>query len=304
MAKPLTQIKSLIKTVRWLTRNGGLSRSITMLEESANRIEQQLAQLQRIERSRCMAFGHPMQVHPDDNVITEHLSQNGCFEPLETRLVQQVIKPGQTVIDVGANIGYYTLQFAKLVGPTGHVYAFEPDPENYKLLCRNVAQNGYANVTTIQKAVSNCSAQLKLFRNEENFGDHRIYDCDNGRPSVTVDTISLDQYVATIDRAIDVIKFDIQGAEAMAFEGMSKLLHDHTALQIITEFWPRGLKMSGTEPRKFLENLIEHGFQVKVIDEQSSSLQTLEIDKVLQRYPVEQDTDILFTNLYCNRMAA
>ncbi len=91
--------------------------------------------------------------------------------------MQNLIKPGQTVIDVGANIGYYnTLQFAKLVGPTvSRVYAFEPDPDNFALLRKNVAQNGYANVVCIQKAVSDQTSKLKLFRNSQNHGDHRIY---------------------------------------------------------------------------------------------------------------------------------
>jgi FkbM family methyltransferase len=246
-----------------------------------------------------------MQIDPSDSVIAAHLSQRGCFEPYETRLVQQLIKPGQNVIDVGANIGYYSLQFAKLVGASGRVLAFEPDPDNYRLLCQNVARNGYANVTTIPKAVSSQSGTLRLFRNPHNKGDHRVYaGSEPGREVVEVEAVSLDEYVGQLNLPIDVIKFDIQGAEGSAFLGMQRLLKNNPNIQIITEFWPRGLTLCGHDPREFLEQLVALGFKVQVIDETKEQLEDLSIERVLERYPIEPDTDIFFTNLLCCRRAA
>jgi FkbM family methyltransferase len=70
-------------------------------------------------------------------------------------LFKGIVKEGMVVVDIGANIGYYTLIAAKLVGKSGIVYVFEPMPSNYECLCKNIEVNGYTNVVLIQKAVSN-----------------------------------------------------------------------------------------------------------------------------------------------------
>src|ERR1017187_7387482 len=69
------------------------------------------------------------------------------YEPETKILLSNIIRPGMTFLDVGAHVGHYTLLAARLVGPTGHVYAFEPEPENYAILTKNIALNGYTNVT-------------------------------------------------------------------------------------------------------------------------------------------------------------
>ncbi len=84
-------------------------------------------------------LGHRMFLDRFDSLS---LSVVGRHEQCITELVQQIIKPGDIVLDIGANIGYYTLIFARCVGPTGHVYAFEPDPGSFALLQKNVQING------------------------------------------------------------------------------------------------------------------------------------------------------------------
>ncbi len=82
------------------------------------------------------------------------LSINGVYEPLETKLVRKEVKKSDVVLDIGANIGYYTLILAKLVGKKGRVFAFEPDPTNFALLKKNISINGYKNVILVPKAVA------------------------------------------------------------------------------------------------------------------------------------------------------
>ena len=77
------------------------------------------------------------------------LSITSEYEGNETELVKREIKEGDLVIDVGANIGYYTLIFAKLVGEKGKVYAFEPEPRSFKLLKKNVEENKYQNIMMV-----------------------------------------------------------------------------------------------------------------------------------------------------------
>jgi tRNA G37 N-methylase Trm5 len=93
--------------------------------------------------------GHFFYLDPHDSL---GLSVMGSFEPAETELMRQRVRPGATVLDIGANIGYFTLLMARCVGPSGHVYAFEPEPKNFELLQHNVRRNNYANVTCGQAA--------------------------------------------------------------------------------------------------------------------------------------------------------
>src|SRR5262249_36182110 len=152
---------------------------------------------------------------------------NGVYEPFETGLLQNQLRPGDVVVDVGANIGYYTLLFARCVGPRGRVFAFEPDQTNFDLLRRNVERNGYTNVTLVRKAVAAQSGKLRLYLCEDNKGDHRTYDSHDGRPSLEIDAVSLDDYFAGERGSIALIKMDIQGAEEGALRGMRRLLADN-----------------------------------------------------------------------------
>jgi tRNA G37 N-methylase Trm5 len=122
--------------------------------------------------------GHKMYLDSKESL---DLSIYGVYEEYETDLIKKEIDRGDVVLDLGANIGYYTLLFAKKVGDEGRVYAFEPDPTNFSLLKKNVEINGYRNVVLIQKAVSNKNGKLKLYLNEDNKGDHRFYNSHDGR---------------------------------------------------------------------------------------------------------------------------
>lgn len=229
--------------------------------------------------------GHKMFLDSKDSL---HLSINGIYEPFETELVKKEIKKGDVVLDIGANIGYYTLIFAKLVGENGKVFAFEPDPTNFSLLKKNVEINGYGNrVVLVQKAVSNKTEKIKLYLCEDNKGDHRIYDSHDGRQSIEIEAIRLDDYFKNYNGTIDFIKMDIQGAEGWAIQGMHNLLKKNKTVKIVTEFWPIGLKGSGIDPDEYFKILIELGFKLYEINEQEKKIKPINIPKV--------------TNLLCMR---
>ena len=111
-----------------------------------------------------MVEGHKMFL---DSVDTFHLCTNGYHEPIETDLIKKHVKRGDVVLDLGANIGYFTLILPRLVGEEGKVFAFEPDPENFALLKKNVEINSYQNVVLVQKAVSNRNGKATLYLYEE-----------------------------------------------------------------------------------------------------------------------------------------
>jgi FkbM family methyltransferase len=195
---------------------------------------------------------------------------HGDYEPETKSLLTNLIRPGMIVFDVGAHVGHYTLLAARLVGPTGHVYAFEPEPDNYSLLTRNVALNGYANVTCTPKAVSNCSGSLTLYVNPQGNDRHSIV--NDARSPVRlverdVPTITLDEFVSTMGiPGVDVIKMDIEGAEPLALAGMAELLRSKAGLKLVMELAPQILRAGGTDPVEFLLSLRAMGFTLTPVE--------------------------------------
>jgi FkbM family methyltransferase len=227
---------------------------------------------------KVTVLGHTMWLDDKD---TLELGRHGIYEPFETGLFLKEIKSGQTVVDVGANIGYYTLLAARLVGPEGRVYAFEPDPTNFGLLRKNVEANGYKNVVLVNKALSNKNGKTKLFINPANRGDHRVYDSGDGRASVTIETVTLDSYLKK--KKVDFIKMDIQGAEPLALEGMKKTIRASKGLKLITEFSPDSIKLAKGDPKKFLAALQALGFKLSEISEKKKELSLVTNAQLLKR---------------------
>ena len=166
--------------------------------------------ISRLKSNVTEINGHKMFLDSKD---TLRLSILGVHEPFETEIIKKEIKKGDTVLDIGANIGYYTLIFAELVGENGKVFAFEPDPTNFAILEKNVEANGYKNVVLVQKAVTNKPGKLGLYLNEDRKAAHRIYDPHNGSKSIEIESIKLDDYFKDYDGEMDFIKMDIEGAE-------------------------------------------------------------------------------------------
>ena len=205
------------------------------------------------------------------------------FEPSEVSLVKELLQPGQTVLDIGANIGYYTLLFSHLVGPAGRVIAFEPDPNNYALLQRNIADNNCENVTAHQLAVGARKERLKLFQCAGNNGMHRAYQsicC--GDDFVSVDAVVLDQFLAQ-GPAIDFIKMDIEGFELFALQGMSHLLEKHSPT-IFVEFSPSALAEAGVTTTSFIRFFADRDYAIsRVADDAESRLVREETSDLLRR---------------------
>jgi len=242
--------------------------------------------------------GHKMFLDPKDSLL---LSIIGTYEPFETELVKKETKKGDVVLDLGANIGYYTLIFAKLVGEKGKVFAFEPEPDNFALLKRNVEINGYKNVVPVQKAVSNKTGKLRLHLCEDSAGGHSIYPFessqDNGQ-SIEIEATRLDDYFSTYDGKIDFIKIDIEGAEKGAIQGMSSLLKKNKNVKVVTEFNSPLLRQGGTEPEEYLKLLTEFGFKLYEVSEREKKIKAVDIPKFLEVYAPSRRK---CTNLLCIR---
>ena len=209
-------------------------------------------------------------LNPKDPVVSSALSL-GIYESYETKLIAKYVKSGMQVLDVGANVGYYTAMLAKQVGVQGHVTAFEPEPGNYNVLCQTVRANDFRNVKTIQGAVSAEPGESFLFLSEHNQGDHRLY-ATKGRGSISVPIVAIDTCLPK-NTILDFVKMDIQGSEGLALQGMQETLNRSPHVRLLTEFWPDGLLQAGTIPLDFLNMLRDKlGFSIWEVDEKQEEI--------------------------------
>ena len=210
--------------------------------------------------------GHIMYANTLDRIVALYLWKFSALEGFETELTKKITRKGMTVFDIGANIGYYTLMLAKLVGNNGKVYAFEPDPENYRLLVKNIKSNGYKNVIAVQKAVSNKNKKIKFFLSEEHRGNHRIYDPGDIRRVIEVEATTLDKFTCGKVKP-DIVKIDIEGAELLAISGMQDIIKWNKKIIIICEVWPSAMEKCGYSLREFISKLEVYGFKINLINE-------------------------------------
>jgi FkbM family methyltransferase len=249
----------------------------------------------------------PLFLISDDSVITPVMLQHGVWEANETYWFCRGIGLGDTLVDVGANIGYYTVLGARIVGATGHVYAFEPDPEAFALLKQNVRLNGLRNVTLEQKAVSDQPGEVRLFLAPENKGDHRIFSTSGEkRASIVVEAVTLDEYFDGREPEIDFIKVDTQGAEGVILEGMKRLLARNDQVKMVLEFSPWHLREFGYEPLKLLTTLDEIDYRFFDLGwggpPKLEPLRPIALHEVMRDYPGEKAEQ--FTNLYVVKRGA
>ena len=208
-------------------------------------------------------------LHPNDPVISGALAL-GVYETYQLDLFRRVVGRGMTVLDIGANVGLYTVIAAKLVGEEGMVASFEPEAQNFEILQKNILDNGFKNVQPARVAVANKEGELALYLSKGNKGKHSIYRPSDTEGEEIVKTIVLDEWLEqhSIGK-VDVIKIDIQGAEPLAFSGMKKTLSTKPAL--LMEYDPKSIRESGHNPIEMLEMLLSHGYALYSIEEGTKS---------------------------------
>lgn len=197
----------------------------------------------------------------------EGLTSGGSYEAGTTHVFRRLLRPGMVVVDVGAHVGYYTLLSAGLVGERGKVYAFEPCPSTYSLLLKNIRLNGYENVIAVNRAVSDKMGRDRLFLAPDSSTGHSMVTPHHDW--IEMATTSLDEFFRDAEIKVDLIKMDIEGGEAKALQGMTRVLAENPDLVLVTEFNPSALLASGRLPQEFLGCLCQLGFRVYGIDDAS-----------------------------------
>ena len=158
----------------------------------------------------------------------------GTYDPAESRLMKQWIRPGSVFFDIGAQAGYHAMYASSLVGPSGHVFAFEPAPRNLAHLKQHLLMNHLTNISVVAAAVSNVQGVFQFDCADNSVAGHL-----SAVGALTVRTISLDQQ---IDSGIlpepDYVKIDAEGAELKILEGARNMLtRRHPILSVETQQW-------------------------------------------------------------------
>lgn len=191
-----------------------------------------------------------------DRLIGDQLAASGEYEPHVLPLFLDAIKPGDYVLDVGANIGIYSLLAAQKTGDDGRVFSIEPVARNVQSLCAGVIGNDFRNVSVLPVAASDRASVIGVLRHMDS--SNGIVDANASGPGVAeyVPTQRLDVLLAAIER-LDIVKIDIEGHEPVAWPGLKALVSKHRPI-IFSEFNPVAIRNhSRVAPESYLDALFE-----------------------------------------------
>lgn len=205
------------------------------------------------------------------DAVTREVCFAGKYEPQETAIVRSILIPGMSFVDVGANWGYFTLLGAHLVGSTGHVLSLEPDPRLFSLLRDAVDRNQLRQVIALQVAAADTRGTLRLAGFDEaggNFGVSRLLPT-GGDAALCFEVVAepldavLQQHSIEI---VDLMKIDIEGAEAIALQGLEESLLRHRVKRVLIELHPSQLVQQGSSPQAIVSRMLHAGYQGYRID--------------------------------------
>lgn len=182
-------------------------------------------------------YGFDIYLNPEDLGISPSIGVLGLYELRTTELFLQLLHRGSTVVDVGANVGFFTLLAAKLVGNEGNIVSFEPEPTSFSLLSESVQRNNFSNVKLVRKCASDTDGEKTLYLSSSAHKGMHSITRDSGGASVTVPSARLDTELSQlgIDH-IDLLKVDVEGAEPEVLKGAHRLLSQGRIENMIVEW--------------------------------------------------------------------
>ncbi len=213
-----------------------------------------------------------------ENALAWAVFCSGAYEIRETELLRSLMRPGDTFVDIGANWGYFTLLGAEEVGPSGRVVAIEADPRNHAILERNITQNHLMQVTLVHAAAAAAEGKVTLvgFDGQQNHGVSHVKGTSQvgvGRltksdaPLIEVRANAVDDLLDGVGVGrVDLVKMDIEGAEALALPGMRGGLAAGRYRRIVLEVHAAVLGEYGTDAKSLLAMLTDAGYRIWLIE--------------------------------------
>ena len=207
-------------------------------------------------RFGCRLYANPLQF------VENRILFFGVWEPEITALFRRLVRPGDVVLDVGANVGYYTLLASRLVGPEGRVYAVEPSASIRARLARNLEMNRAANVRVLPYAAWNEEGAATFYIAGGDRGNSSLRKLEDAAACETVRRIALDEVIEPEDAGrVRLVKIDVEGAEFQALQGLTALLRANRHLSILSEVSPELMVQLGGSAADMFRWLAGHGFR-------------------------------------------
>lgn len=242
------------------------------------------------------ANGFKLYVDSRDISIAPHLILDGVWEEWTEAVLRQLVRPGMSVVEAGANVGYFTLVMARAVGGTGRVVSFECDPELAGLARDNIEINGLHRVARLEeRALGERTGPVTFYRADRHRGGGSLvagleqipHNATDQRSAIEVGMTTLDAWAQDAGTQPDLLKLDAEGAEAAILRGAGRVLDSTRPLTIVMEFFPRFVQEAGDEPAAFLEFLQSKRFSLGVIDERRRRVVPTTAAALLQRESAE-----------------
>lgn len=244
-------------------------------------------------------YGPKIYLDTRDLSMTGHLILDGFWENWITKLFLSVVKPGMTVLDIGANCGYYSLLAAHLVGEHGTVHAFEPNPFHHENIMKSKSINGYTQIHLHKVALGNKQGEIMLYSPVKHTASASFHKetiktvIDDSITNVTVPMVNLLEYLPGIKA--DVIKIDIEGAEPFIIDSILEIIQNSNNVKIIMEYNQSSWRNQGFDCESILNKFVNCGFQLNIIQHDSTLLQ------VTSKELVKKTNEVTHFDLYISK---
>ncbi len=238
--------------------------------------------------------------------ISGEIRSGRLWEPAQCQRMRDLLRPGDLMIDIGANIGWHSLIAAAAVGAEGRVLAFEPDPINHRLLSASAAVNQFVWLEAYALAIGADHAEARLGRPAlGNNGQHSLIEAGAEPDSVMVDIVPLDSMAQLIDRPVRFLKMDVEGFEGRAFAGMRGVLASAAAPEyMLVEFSPLLLQRASDSASAFERVMADYGYAAEILHQfnteemiEAASLTDLYTKTLASKTSYGAQYDLLFHRL-------
>ncbi|MFQ5718401.1 MAG: FkbM family methyltransferase [Acidobacteriota bacterium] len=205
--------------------------------------------------------GFQISFHPRERVLSKRLILYGGHEKHELTVLCSEARAGDVAMDIGANVGIYSLHLSRAVGDRGKVFAVEPDPGNLALLRRNLDANQCRNVEIWPYALGRRAGTVALYQVEDHRGNMSVADLQGTKRSVSVEMKTGRELLAARSVTPRLVKMDVEGSEPDVFEGLG-----FCPEVMLFEFVPGQIEAVGHDPLSFLERLANLGYELESVN--------------------------------------